>query len=483
MRAAFERWKSKTYALTVPLRVVALRNSMPPLWIKHFVQSQGKRVKLRLEFRGSLEEIFSELSTAFTKGNVAPKSAVAADIVTLGDTWLSFAISKALIEPIQGLEDQDWFDGLSNKWKVYLRRNSEGKLDSEGRIWAAPYRWGSIVIAYKKSKFEKHNLAPIEDWADLWRPELGGRISMVDSPREVVGAVLKHMGASYNTNDIESQVAGGRNAVQQNLALLQKQVKVFDSVHYLKAFGVGDAWVAVGWSSDIIPAAKRMNGVAVIVPRSGASLWADLWAIPAASKLETDRIGGRVRGPSPLVHQWIDFCLQPHRALPFKQEVVPGASPSALESAPINRSQGLDKNKPKLDTNLVAGVPPPEILGKCEFLEPLSDATLSDYRWLMESMQKPRHGSVQGVQDFVRLVVQKISAKVPVQEQLKELRQMLVGGSDEPAKQLKLIDDDDLCMFEKKRGHVASAVECYMKQHSATKEAAFVEFNERILSG
>ncbi|KAM7493647.1 hypothetical protein LguiB_028256 [Lonicera macranthoides] len=242
---------------------------------------------------------------------------------------------------------------------------------------------------------------------------------MVDSPREVVGAVLKHMGASYNTNDIDSQVAGGRNAVQQNLALLQKQVKVFDSVHYLKAFGVGDAWVAVGWSSDIIPAAKRMNGVAVIVPRSGASLWADLWAIPAASKLETDRIGGRVRGPSPLVHQWIDFCLQPQRALPFKQEVVPGASPSALESAPINGSQGLGKNKPKLDTNLVAGVPPPEILGKCEFLEPLSDTTLSDYRWLTESMQRPRHGSVQGVQDFARLVVQKISAKVPVQGGMK----------------------------------------------------------------
>lgn len=34
MTAAFESWKSKTYALTVPLRVVALRNSMPPLWIK-----------------------------------------------------------------------------------------------------------------------------------------------------------------------------------------------------------------------------------------------------------------------------------------------------------------------------------------------------------------------------------------------------------------------------------------------------------------
>lgn len=38
-------------------------------------------------------------------------------------------------------------------------------------------------------------------------------------------------------------------------------------------------WVAVGWSSDIIPAAKRMSNVAVVVPKSGASLWADLWVL------------------------------------------------------------------------------------------------------------------------------------------------------------------------------------------------------------
>lgn len=30
----FENWKSKTYALTVPLRVVALQGSVPPAWIK-----------------------------------------------------------------------------------------------------------------------------------------------------------------------------------------------------------------------------------------------------------------------------------------------------------------------------------------------------------------------------------------------------------------------------------------------------------------
>lgn len=64
----------------------------------------------------------------------------------------------------------------------------------------------------------------MQDWKDLWRPELAGRISMVDSPREVIGAVLKYMGASYNTSDISKEIPGGITAVQQNLALLAKQV-------------------------------------------------------------------------------------------------------------------------------------------------------------------------------------------------------------------------------------------------------------------
>ncbi|XP_065638155.1 uncharacterized protein LOC136071144 [Quercus suber] len=34
LSAKFQAWKSKTYALTVPLTVVALRGSLPPSWIK-----------------------------------------------------------------------------------------------------------------------------------------------------------------------------------------------------------------------------------------------------------------------------------------------------------------------------------------------------------------------------------------------------------------------------------------------------------------
>ncbi|KDP39729.1 hypothetical protein JCGZ_02749 [Jatropha curcas] len=412
LNSAFEAWKSKTFALSVPLRIVALRGSMPPSWGKDFTQSQGRRLRLRMQFLGSLDKIFSDLSMSFNKRRIGPASVVAADVVSIGDSWLSFAIKKSIVEPITGIEDQDWYKDLSEKWKVYLRRNREGKIDPNGEVWAAPYRWGTMVIAYKKNKLQKNKLAPIEDWADLWQPKLAGRISMVDSPREVVGAVLKYMGASYNTENIELEVPGGRKAVQQNLAFLQKQVRLFDSVDYLKAFGVGDVWVAVGWSSDVLPVAKRMSNVAVVVPKSGASLWADLWAIPAASRLETNEIGGRVRGPSPLIHQWIEFCLQAARALPFKQEVIPGATPSALESIPIEVPKELTRNKPSLDTNLIAGVPPPEILSRCEFLKPLSDATLSDYWWLIAGMQKSDPGLVHRIHHHLSSMAQSVRLKL-----------------------------------------------------------------------
>ncbi|KAK9095677.1 hypothetical protein Scep_027146 [Stephania cephalantha] len=463
MRAALESWKSKVYALTVPLRVVALRGSIPPSWIKDFVLSQGRRLKLNCEFRGSLSDIFSELLSCSSKGIIAPRSAMAADIITIGDSWLGLGIQTGIVEPIEDVEGQDWFKGLSEQWKVYLRRNDLGNLDSNGKIWAAPYRWGSMVIAYKTNKFQKHNLAPIEDWADLWRPELAGKISMVDSPREVVGAVLKYMGASYNTKNIDTEVACGKKGVMQNLGILQKQVRLFDSNNYLKAFTVGDVWVAVGWSSDIVPAAKRMSNVSVVVPKSGASLWADLWvypksyspfhatdildwefravasgetfsynlllfytcregegiancyleenAIPSASKFATSSIGGRIRGPSPLIHQWIEFCTQAARALPFKQEVIPGATALSLDTNSFDRGQELMKGKPKLDTNLIAGVPPPEILAKCEFMEPLSDAALEDYKWLIASMEKPRNSMIDNVQRCISSIVQKFGAQ------------------------------------------------------------------------
>ncbi|XP_058220649.1 sesquiterpene synthase Cop-like [Rhododendron vialii] len=44
----------------------------------------------------------------------------------------------------------------------------------------------------------------------------------------------------------------------------------------------------------------------------------------------------------------------------------------------------------------------------------------------------------------------------------------------------RLMDDVVGHEFEQKRGHVASAVECYMKQHGVTEEEVIVEFGKQV---
>jgi hypothetical protein len=92
--------------------------------------------------------------------------------------------------------------------------------------------------------------------------------------------------------------------------------------------------------------------------------------------------------------------------MPFKQEVIPGASPSALEGTQAEVRTELTKGKPKLDSNLIAGAPPQEILARSEFLEPLSDSTWSDYQWLVSTMQKPGHGLIHRMHHCISLMIQ-----------------------------------------------------------------------------
>lgn len=73
-----------------------------------------------MKFHGSLASIFSELSVPVGKSKVKPSSIMVADVVSVGDSWLNFLIKKALIEPIEDVEDQDWYNNLSTKWKVIM---------------------------------------------------------------------------------------------------------------------------------------------------------------------------------------------------------------------------------------------------------------------------------------------------------------------------------------------------------------------------
>lgn len=277
------------------------------------------------------------------------------DLVSLSDFWLQKAIQQQLIQPLQVESLQGW-TALSPTWKTLVTRNQQGLPDLQGKVWAAPYRWGSMVIAYRKDIFEQRGLQTPTDWSDLWRSDLQRRISLPNQAREVIGLTLKKLGAAYNTNDLKRvpQLAA-------ELRSLHQQAKLYSSDAYLQPLMLGDTWVAVGWSSDLLPLIQRSNQIAAVVPQSGTSLWCDLWVRPV----------GAPPSLSALALEWLNFGWQPQIATSWtllSQAASPIVTNLALGTLPLEL-----QHNPLL-------VPEAAILQKSEFLLPLPDAAIAQYQ-------------------------------------------------------------------------------------------------------
>ncbi|WP_239651844.1 extracellular solute-binding protein [Neosynechococcus sphagnicola] len=287
-------------------------------------------------------------------------SGAIADLVTLGDYWLATAIRQGLLQPLEVNSLQHWVS-LPSRWQALGRRDRQtGQPDSQGAVFAAPYRWGTTVIAYRRDKFQSLGWTP-SDWSDLWRPELQGKISLLDQAREVIGFTLKQLGQSYNTLDL-SAVPGLKSRLQS----LNRQVKFYRSTDYLQPLLLGDTWLAVGWSADVLAALPLNPQIAGVIPLSGTALWADLWVRPHGAS------------PSDLVNPWIDFCWQPAIATQLSllskatSPIVNGLNPEVLPTA--------------LRTNPLL-YPAAAILERSEFLEPLPASALAQYQSFWQQMR------------------------------------------------------------------------------------------------
>ncbi|CAI5967442.1 unnamed protein product [Closterium sp. NIES-64] len=137
------------------------------------------------------------------------------------------------------------------------------------------------------------------------------------------------LGAPFNAHSpLDSHVPGGLPALKARWQALLHQIRVCDSSNYLKAFQASDVLVVVGWSSDLLPFARRNNNITVAAPADGTLLFADLWAVPATARYNIPKAAWRNRGPSPLIGQWMKFCLQPARAVPLEREIFSAFSPT-----------------------------------------------------------------------------------------------------------------------------------------------------------
>jgi putative spermidine/putrescine transport system substrate-binding protein len=360
----------------VQLKVQLLKGSIPGQVVNQFHKGLQQQVQLKFVPVEQIQDLFQQLQNWQQKPKATDEQGWSrfipfrqdhktadTDLLTLGDYWLKAAIEQKLIQPlqeVQGNQLKEW-SALGERWKQLVTRNDEGKLDAQGKVWGAPYRWGSTVIVYNRDKLRELGWTP-KDWSDLWRDGMQQRISLLNQPREVIGLVLKKLGKSYNTENLD-QVPD----LEKELQALKQQVKFYSSNNYLEPLIMEDTWLAVGWSSDVLPILGRYPQLGAVIPQSGTAIWADLWVRPKDSN--------NINKGS-LSDQWIDFCWQPSTA---KQISI------------------LTKSNSPISTNIAASdIQEPlwsllqsdrKMFDKSEFLLPLPPSAIKQYESLFAKIK------------------------------------------------------------------------------------------------
>ncbi len=149
------------------------------------------------------------------------------------------------------------------------------------------YTWGTNGIGYNEKMIkELMPDAPLDSWRLVFDPAVASKlakcgISVLDSPAEMMRAVLNYLGRDPNSQKPEDLALA-----EATLLKIRPYIRNINSSEYIEALANGDLCVAVGYSGDVLQARDRAReankGIEVkyTVPKEGSILWFDMLAVP-----------------------------------------------------------------------------------------------------------------------------------------------------------------------------------------------------------
>ncbi len=250
------------------------------------------------------------------------------DVIFPSDRSMTPLVKKGLLAPL----DKSLLPGMKHLDPKFL----DARFD-RGNRYSVPYFWGTVAVGVQSDKVDKD----AKDFKVLFDPKYSGHITMLDDPENVVAIVLLSLNLPMNSTKDEDLAK-----VKAVLKAQRPLVQAYTSDAFKDKLISGDAWVALGWSGDILQAREKRASVRVIVPSSGSMIWADSMAIPVGAKQPK------------LAHAFIDFLLGPEVAA-RNANFVRYPTPNAAARAKVDPALRSDP----------AVYPPADVLDRCQWLE------------------------------------------------------------------------------------------------------------------
>jgi spermidine/putrescine transport system substrate-binding protein len=154
-----------------------------------------------------------------------------------------------------------------------------GEFFDPENLYSVPYAYSVTLIGYNVERMKERGI-PTDTWAAIFEPKylerIKGKVTVLDSQRELMSAALKYLG--YSVNDIDE--AHWKQA--RDLILRAKPYwAAFNASSYIKELTVGNIWLAHGYSNDMFTAAQdakaagRKFTIGYSTPKEGAVLALD----------------------------------------------------------------------------------------------------------------------------------------------------------------------------------------------------------------
>jgi spermidine/putrescine transport system substrate-binding protein len=194
--------------------------------------------------------------------------------------------------------DRSKIAGLENVKPEFL-----GQFYDPGNRYSVPYAYSVTLIGYNIEKLKELGL-PSDTWALIFEPKylekLQGKVTVLDSQRELFAAALMYLGHPANDGD-EAHLKEARDLILR----AKPYWAAFNASSYIKELTIGNIWVAHGYSNDMFQAnadaekAKRPFRIGSSTPKEGAVIAIDNMVLHKT-------------GPRPdLAYQFINFMLEP----------------------------------------------------------------------------------------------------------------------------------------------------------------------------
>lgn len=217
------------------------------------------------------------------------------DFIVPSDYMVSIMIDAGDIQAL----NKDAIPNLSNLLPEFA---SGLPFDPDG-TYTAPYQWGTTGLGVDLSVTGED--VP-ETWGLVFDADVaaqygldGQAATLLNDPRETMGAALKYLGYSLNSTS-EDELAEAQALVSDALS----RVAAFDSDQYDELLVTGDSAVAHGYSGNFIVQfgeADDPDQYTYFVPEEGGTRWVDNMAIPKDA-------------PHPCTaHTFINFLLDAER--------------------------------------------------------------------------------------------------------------------------------------------------------------------------